>query len=240
MKVLSDYGKITIWLLNVVCRKGDFGMENDREKDILDVDDVKEEVIEEDSLDENEAKKKSSLKEETIDFIKTFVICLAFVWLLTTFVFTPVRVDGMSMYPTLHNDDLGIASIFSARHLKIERFDVVVVNDKAENSKDHWVKRVIGLPNETISCVDDVVYINGEPLEEPFLDNEYANSQRESLGYFTSDFDEVTLGEDEYFVMGDNRTNSTDSRYVGAFTRENITCKDVLIYYPFTNFKWVK
>ncbi|WP_373128945.1 signal peptidase I [Dielma fastidiosa] len=216
-------------------------MENDKTNDIIDVDVIKEEVIEEEKTEEaKEPEKKPTFKEEAIDFIKTFVICLGAVWLLTTFVFTPVRVDGMSMYPTLHDDDLGIASIFSAKYLKIERFDVVVVNDKAANSKDHWVKRVIGLPGETISCMDDVVYINGEPIEEPFLDTEYANTQRKNLGFFTSDFDEVTLGEDEYFVMGDNRTNSTDSRYVGPFTRDNITCKDVLIYYPFSNFKLVK
>ena len=181
-----------------------------------------------------------NFKNEVFDFIKTFAVCLGAVWLLTTYVLTPVRVDGLSMYPTLHDADLGLANIFSARFLEIERFDVVVVKDKAEGSSDHWVKRVIGLPNETISCKDDVVYINGEPLEEPYLENEYANSQRASLGYFTADFDEVTLGDDEYFVMGDNRTNSTDSRYVGAFLRENITCKDVFIYYPFSNFKFVK
>lgn len=222
--------------------KGDFCMENDKQNDIIDVDVIKEEVIEEENKEtkNKESEKKLTFKEEVIDFIKTFVICLGAVWLLTTFVFTPVRVDGMSMYPTLHDEDMGIASIFSAKYLEIERFDVVVVNDKAENSKDHWVKRVIGLPGETIYCEDDVVYINGEPIEEPFLDTEYANNQRENLGFFTSDFSEVTLGEDEYFVMGDNRTNSTDSRYVGPFTRDNITCKDVLIYYPFSNFKLVK
>ena len=138
-------------------------MENDKTNDIIDVDVIKEEVIEEEKTEEaKEPEKKPTFKEEAIDFIKTFVICLGAVWLLTTFVFTPVWVDGMSMYPTLHDDDLGIASIFSAKYLEIERFDVVVVNDKAANSKDHWVKRVIGLPGETISCMDDVVYINGE------------------------------------------------------------------------------
>ena len=148
-------------------------MENDKTNDIIDVDVIKEEVIEEEKTEgAKEPEKKPTFKEEAIDFIKTFVICLGAVWLLTTFVFTPVRVDGMSMYPTLHDDDLGIASIFSAKYLEIERFDVVVVNDKAANSKDHWVKLVIGLPGETISCMDDVVYINGEPIEEPFLDTE--------------------------------------------------------------------
>ncbi len=184
--------------------------------------------------------KKNDTVKELLSLLKVFVISFACFWLITKFLFNPIIIDGMSMYPTLHEDDLGIASIFSAKHLEIERFDIVIVNDKAENSKDHWVKRVIGLPGETISCMDDVVYINGEPIEEPFLDTEYANTQRENLGFFTSDFDEVTLGEDEYFVMGDNRTNSTDSRNVGPFTRDNITCKDVLIYYPFSNFKLVK
>lgn len=193
-------------------------------------------------MEENEEKKekKTSFKDEVIDFAKTFVVCLVGVWLMTTFLFTPVRVDGLSMYPTLDDKDLGISNIFSAKYLGIDRFDIVVVNDKNTQSDDHWVKRVIGLPNETISCVNDTIYINGEPIEQPFLDTEYADSQREMYGYFTGDFEEVTLGEDEYFVMGDNRTNSTDSRYVGPFTKENITCKDVFIYYPFNHFKVAK
>lgn len=198
-------------------------------------------------MDQNENKtvkqteeKKMSFTDEVIDFAKTFVICLVSVWLLTTFVVTPVKVDGSSMYPTLVDQELGLSNIFAAKYLDVKRFDIVVVNDKKEDSDEHWVKRVIGLPGETISCIDDVVYIDGEPLEEPFLDTEHAESEKEIYGYFTNDFDEVVLGEDEYFLMGDNRTNSTDSRVVGAFKREDITCKGVFIYYPFNEIKIAK
>ena len=196
--------------------------------------------MEEEVKTEKIVKKKLKLKGEVIDLIKTFATSLIAVWLLTTFIFTPVRVDGLSMYPTLDHNDLGISNIFSAQYLGINRFDIVVVNDKSTESKDHWVKRVIGLPNETISCKDDIIYIDGKAIDQPFLDNDYANSQKKMYGYFTGDFNDIKLGEDEYFVMGDNRTNSTDSRVVGPFTRDNITCKDVLIYFPFNHLKVAK
>lgn len=187
---------------------------------------------------ENNEQEKSSFKSEVIDFIKTFLICLVSIWVLTTFFFTPVRVDGDSMYPTLHDEDMGFSNVFSANFFDVERFDVVVVNAPEENSKDHWVKRVIGLPNETIECIDDVIYIDGEPIEEPFLDEAYRQSQIDIYGYFTYDFGPYTLGEDEYFVLGDNRTNSTDSRVVGPFTRDHITSKGVFVYFPFNHFSF--
>ena len=66
--------------------------------------------------------------------------------------------------------------VFSASFFDVNRFDVVVVNAPDENSKYHWVKRVIGLPNETIECIDDVIYIDGEPIEQDFLDEAYQQS----------------------------------------------------------------
>ena len=72
----------------------------------------------------------------------------------------------------------------------------------------------IGLPNETIECRDNVVYINGEALDEPYLDSDYVHDIENNQGYFTSDFEAIELGSDEYFVMGDNRVVSADSRVV--------------------------
>ena len=113
-----------------------------------------------------------------------------------------------------------------------KRGDIIVFKPKGNESSHYYTKRIVGLPGETVQIVENRIYINGEKLEE-----DYTTTKIDTAGIAA---EKVKLGGDEYFVMGDNRTNSTDSRYVGPFTRDNITCKDVLIYYPFSNFKLVK
>ncbi|MCR0153794.1 signal peptidase I, partial [[Clostridium] innocuum] len=110
---------------------------------------------------------KKGLKYELLDLVKTFVICFVCIFLLTNFVVKPVRVDGRSMDPTLEDGEIGLMNVFSAKFQDIERFDVVVVYN--EEKKENWVKRVIGLPGDTIYAKDDVVYVNGMPIEEPYL-----------------------------------------------------------------------
>lgn len=180
---------------------------------------------------EEQVEEKFDLKKELIELGKTFIFCLIIVTLITNFVFTPVQVEGESMYPTLHNKSKGIVNIFLVKFGEIYRQDIVVVKYRAEN--ESWVKRVIGIPGDRISCKNDVVYVNGEALDEPYLDTVYATQQRNKNGYFTTDFDEVVLGEDEYFLMGDNRVVSRDSRMVGVFKKEDIVGKDVYVFYPF-------
>lgn len=182
---------------------------------------------------EEQKSMKSKIKYEVFDLIKTFVICLVIVFLITRYVFTPVKVDGKSMAPTLLDQEIGVMNIFAARFLEIKRSDIVVVDSKSNGDK--WVKRVIGLPNETVSAKDNIIYINGEPLSEPYLDSEYVtNNSRNNI--FTQDFEEVTLAEDEYFLMGDNRNESMDSRTVGPFKRNHIKGNGMLIIFPFENF----
>ena len=179
---------------------------------------------------------KKGLKYELLDLVKTFVICFGCIFLLTNFVVKPVRVDGRSMDPTLEDGEIGLMNVFSAKFQDIERFDVVVVYN--EEKKENWVKRVIGLPGDTIYAKDDVVYVNGMPIEEPYLDNDYADSIRLTENYkFTEDFDEVQLGEDEYYLMGDNRYASKDSREMGAFKRGDIKAVDFFIVLPFNKMR---
>jgi len=179
---------------------------------------------------------KKGLKYELLDLVKTFVICFVCIFLLTNFVVKPVRVDGRSMDPTLEDGEIGLMNVFSAKFQDIERFDVVVVYN--EEKKENWVKRVIGLPGDTIYAKDDVVYVNGMPIEEPYLDNDYADSIRLTENYkFTEDFDEVQLGEDEYYLMGDNRYASKDSREMGAFKRGDIKAVDFFIVLPFNKMR---
>ncbi len=180
---------------------------------------------------EEQVEGKFDLKKELIEIGKTFVVCFILVNLLTSFVVCPVKVDGQSMYPTLHDESLGVVNLFLVKFGDIYRQDIVVVKYRPEN--ESWVKRVIGLPGDRISCKGDKIYINGEVLEEPYLDTEYATNEKNKRGYFTNDFDEVVLGEDEYFLMGDNRCMSRDSRMVGVFKKEDIIGKDIYVFFPF-------
>lgn len=125
------------------------------------------------------------------------------------------------MYPTLHDGDKGFSFIIT-RNISINRFDICVIDP---DDVDYLlVKRVIGLPNETIEYKDNKLYVNGEYIKEDFLSNAY-----------TYDF-KVTLGEDEYYCLGDNRENSNDSRHYGAFSKDEIKSTKFFAYWPFSDF----
>lgn len=179
----------------------------------------------------------TKVKRELFDMIKIFILCAVTVLVVTKFLVKPVQVDGRSMYPTLEDNEIGFTNVFSARFLEINRYDVVIVYN--EDTEEYWVKRVIGLPGDRIFAKDGKVFINGVELEEPYLDTEYVKDN--SVNHpFTEDFKEVKLLEDEYFLMGDNRIVSHDSRKVGPFQRDAIIGKGMLVLYPFDKIKWVE
>lgn len=192
--------------------------------------------------------KKSTTKESTffgdlLDFVKILAGCSICVLIFLNFIAHPVSVSGHSMDPSLADGEYGFTSIISVALSKPNRSDIVIINqENANGDLERWVKRVIGLPGETIEAKDGVVYIDGQPLDESsYLNKDYveetlAKYQAEhgiSYGPFTSDFGPVTLGEDEYWVMGDNRPYSKDSRYIGAITSEELFGKGMLVLYPF-------
>ena len=175
-----------------------------------------------------------NLKKEVFDFIKLLVFWFFVFFIVTKLFVSPIQVIGSSMYPTLVDKERGFSSVFS-KHFEIDRFDIVVVEAKG-NEKEYWVKRVIGLPGETIECKDDVIYINGQPLKQSFLDEDWVASETAIYGSFTEDFGPYTLGDDEYFLMGDNRNHSTDSRDVGPFSKDEIASVGIFVYFPFSEF----
>lgn len=167
---------------------------------------------------------------ELWDLLKIFIICFVVVYLLTNFVAKPIRVEGSSMYPTLKDGEIGITNVFAVKFGEVSRFDVVIIYN--EERSEHWVKRVIGLPGDTIESRNDVLYINGEAVDQFFLDQSYiAEFQKDGL--FTNDFGPVTLNDQEYWLMGDNRIRSEDSRIHGPFSEEELVGKDALILFPF-------
>lgn len=180
------------------------------------------------------------LIEDILDFIKTFIICSLIVLTINTFLLSPKQIVGRSMYPTLKNKEKGIVNVLSRNFNGINRYDIVVAKIEEEGKTSEVVKRVIGLPGETISCQDEVIYINGNPLDESaYLDTEYHDEWYNTNHYFTKNFQEITLGEDEYFLMGDNRPLSQDSRDFGPVNSSQILAKDFLILWPLNNIEYV-
>ena len=139
--------------------------------------------------------------------------------LIKTFVVSPIRVNGASMDPTLNDKDIMLLDEISYRFSDIERFDIVVVKEEDE----YLIKRVIGLPGETVEYKNDKLYIDGKYVKEDFKHKE------------TFDFS-TTLGKDEYFIMGDNRTNSTDSSFFVPISRDKIMGKTSLTILPISRF----
>lgn len=187
-----------------------------------------------------------TLLEDILGFIKVFVVSAIVILLFVNFVAHPVRVDGRSMYPTLKDGEFGFTNVGGVLLNGVERGDIVVVTMKEEGQKTHWIKRVIGLPGDTVSCVNDVVYINGKVLDETkYIDPDYRQSLVDKFGYFNKvpnadntnveDFEEVKLKDDEYYVMGDNRPYSKDSRYVGPVKKSQIFAKKMLVLLPISD-----
>lgn len=200
-----------------------------------------------------------TLLEDILDFVKVFVISAIVILLFVNFVAHPVRVDGKSMYPTLKDGEFGFTNVGGVLLNGVERGDIVVVTMEEDGQKTHWVKRVIGLPGETVSCVNDVIYINGKVLDETkYIDPDYRQSFVDEYHYFNKvensdvgdnkrnynpdfkyksaiDFKETKLGDDEYYVMGDNRPYSKDSRYVGPVKKSQIFAKKMLVLLPISD-----
>ena len=187
-----------------------------------------------------------TLLEDILGFIKVFVVSAIVILLFVNFVAHPVRVDGRSMYPTLKDGEFGFTNVGGVLFNGVERGDIVVVTMEENGQKTHWVKRVIGMPGDTVSCVNDIVFINGKVLDETqYIDPDYRQSCVDKFGYFNKvpnadntdvqDFEEVKLGDDEYYVMGDNRPYSKDSRYVGPVKKSQIFAKKMLVLLPISD-----
>lgn len=174
-------------------------------------------------------------KNEWFGWIKALLVAFALTFIIRTFFFAPIIVDGPSMLPTLHDRDQMIVNKFKYRISEPERFDIVVFH--ASVQKD-FIKRVIGLPGEHVQVKDNVLYINGEEVSEPFLTKE--KEQIKSYQTLTNDFKledlpggYKTIPENHVLVLGDNRENSTDSRMFGVVSMDQIIGKTSLIYWPF-------
>ena len=167
---------------------------------------------------------------QIFSLLKYYVIGVAIVLLIANFIAKPVVVRGSSMNPTLNNFDICISNRLSiVLGGTIDRFDIVV----AQTEEGESVKRVVGIPGDVISYQGGVLTVNGTTVVEDYIIDD------PSKHHSDMDFREIRLGADEYFLMGDNRTGSTDSRYFGPFHRSDIISKDMLILFPFNRIRLV-
>ena len=147
----------------------------------------------------------------------SYVVAIILVLLIKKYVVSPIKVNGESMMNTLHDGDIMILNIIGYRFSEIERFDIVVVDE----GNEYLIKRVIGLSGETVEYRDNQLYVNGKKVKDSYGSHK------------TEDF-KVKVPKGSYFVLGDNRTNSLDSRYFGSFKKKYILGKTSLTLFPFS------
>ncbi len=153
-----------------------------------------------------------------VDILETLLLSVVLFFLINA-VSARIRIDGSSMEPNLHHDEFVIVSKVNYRIGEPERGDVVVF-DFPRNITEEYIKRIIGLPGEKIKIEDGQVYVNGEALMEPYLKAEPLYEG------------EWLVQEDELFVLGDNRNNSSDSHNWGMVPIENVVGEALLVYWP--------
>ena len=166
----------------------------------------------------------SAVGAAVLELVKTVAGAAVLALLIMTFVARAFTVDGSSMVPTLHDGERLMVDKLTYRFRAPQRGEIVVFRYPL-NPREHYIKRIVGVPGDVVEVRDGRVYVNGTPLDEPYLD-------APTLGYFAP----VRVPPDHYFVLGDNRNNSEDSRdpKVGFVPRELIEGRAVWRYWPLT------
>lgn len=171
---------------------------------------------------------KKKLKKIAKDILPYIVVVISVV-LIRTFLITPAIVDGKSMEPTLYNNNIVLLNKLDYRLNDIKRFDVVVVN----LGKERLIKRVIALPGEHVEYKEDNLYIDGFVVDENFKHDTTNDFKLEKIGY-------LKIPGDKYFVVGDNRNDSVDSRMIGLVDKDDIVGSVSARIFPLTKIGKVK
>lgn len=151
-----------------------------------------------------------------------YLIIIIIIIIIRSFVFTTIRVNGASMSETLHHNDIMILNLFEYKFNEPKRLDIIGIDVNGTK----LIKRIIGLPNDTIRIKDNVLYINDQEFKEEYIKKITKDFDLSEIGY-------DVIPKDMYFVLGDNRDNSVDSRIFGLVKKENIIGKTVLKIFPF-------
>ena len=205
-------------------------------------------------MKQQKEKEKKSLAREILEWILTIVVAIAVALPIRAFGFELVRVEGESMDNTLANGEIMFVTKFDyastwlsfpwqdaetkekAAHITTgsnpQRFDVVICRYPGRGDTN-FVKRVVGLPGDTVEIRDGYLYINDEKQDEPYIRDEYRNGWLNTFGPYT-------VPEGEYFVLGDHRNNSNDSRSQGAISRDMIVGHARTVLYPFNEIRGIE
>ena len=203
---------------------------------------------------QKEEKKKKSLTREILEWILTIVVAIAIALPIRAFGFELVRVDGESMDNTLANGEIMFVTKYDYASTWLsfpwqddeskekatrittggnpQRFDVVICRYPGRGDTN-FVKRVVGLPGDTIEIRDGYLYVNGDRYEEPYISEEYRSGRLNTFGPYT-------VPEGEYFVMGDHRNNSNDSRSQGTISRNMIIGHVRTVLFPFGSIRGIR
>jgi signal peptidase I len=164
--------------------------------------------------------------------IAEVVVLAAILYFGISFAVQAVHVEGLSMWATLDNNDYLIANKIDYRLHAPQRGDIVILRPPTNNTTD-FIKRIIALPGERLLIRDGAIYINGHKLDEPYLPDEW--TQQTNAGKY-SEGEGAVIPPNEYFVMGDNRNRSQDSRFFGPIGRDRIDGKAWFRIWPLNNF----
>lgn len=168
---------------------------------------------------EKKGKKKKSVGREILEWVACIAVAVAIALPIRAYVFEPILVDGRSMAETLQHGERLFVTKFDYLLGDPERFDIIICHypDRTEN----FVKRIVGLPGDTVAMRDGTLYVNGEAQDEPYVTHRADYSM-----------EPYTVPEGCYFVLGDNRSNSNDSHLIGPITREQVVGHVRCVFFP--------
>ena len=181
---------------------------------------------------EKKPKEKKPLGREILEWVVTIVAAVAIALCIRTFIFEPVRVDGDSMNDTLVDGEIMITTKYDYLFSEPNRFDVVICHYPGRGNTN-FVKRIVGVGGDVVEIREGYLYVNGEKYAEPYITNDY----RVNWGSNGYSFGPYTVPEGMYFVMGDHRNNSNDSRAQGAISRDMIIGHVQQVVWPLNAFR---
>lgn len=175
-----------------------------------------------------------------LDIAETVTIGASFFLIVYLFFMQPHQVNGRSMFPTFNSGDYLLTNKVTYRTGEPQRGDIVVFHAPEEASCPtgtgcDFIKRIIAVPGDTLALRDNAYYLNGERLTESYIPDDFKSMPGKFIEGRT-----VTMGPNEYFVSGDNREYSSDSRVWGPISREDIVGKAFLRYWPTSEFGWIE
>jgi signal peptidase I len=189
----------------------------------------KEQLKEKPQTDQNKTSKKAP--HPAWLWTRDIVICLILVLLFRANVAEANYIPSVSMEPTLHQNDRIIVEKLSMNWRPLERGDVVVFHPPIQgHERERWIKRVIALPGETVEVIRGKIYIDGAPLEEPYIADPPAYNY--PVTRLAADDPSTSQNEGEYFLLGDNRRDSRDSHVWGACPASEIIGRAIFRYWP--------